>query len=801
MQHQDATPRKAGFEGVGLSLAKRSIRYRWLILLSTALIVLVSGLFAFRVHYEMSPDIWFLDSDPGVVAYQQFKDLFGSDNVLIITCEAPPEDSGAGSGDGGTSSGNHRAGAKGPVFRNETLQSIERLSHALETLPLIARVSSLTRHQIIRGVGDDLIIEVPLRHPPLAEDKLREAEAALLSDRHSDLVVRDGGRVAVIVAETEILPAEIEARVELVRQIREVLSREADQSGHTFQLLGQAVLDDDLFRKTGHDMRFAIPLVFAVIGLFLAVTLRGWTGLLLPLILAGSVVILTRMVQYGLGWKDNSLVGLVPVILLVVSIADSVHIVIHYLTLRGRGSTGPVAAEESVRVLFLPCLLTSFTTAIGFLTLMTAPLAPLRQLGTLAAAGTGIAFLLTVVVLPAALSLLPGDFSVYRTRLENGALSRFVRNVPAWADRHHRLIPWVTIGVTLLGSVGLFRLSVESNFLDIFRRNDPMRLTTEAVENTAGGLLSLEILVSGATDGAVLRPEVLRAMAGLGPFLESEPMSTSVHSVADYLSDVNRAMHGDDPAFEHVPDEASLATQYLLLLEASASDVAIERMLDLPRRHARISVRTRFGSSSEYEHLQTRIADYAREHFPRDITVEQTGYVILYKNMETYVVRSQVRSFLLALSAIIVIMMITFRSWKTGLFSLIPNVWPILLTFGIMGWIGISLNPATAMVAAVVLGLAVDDTIHFLHKFTEGSRRGWAASEALDHAFSISGRAVVSTTVILLSGFFVISQCTLKLFAEFGTLCMMAVFLALIADLVVLPAMLLRFGGGAGARR
>ena len=778
MRHRDPTPRPAGFEGIGLALAKQSVRYRWPILILTAVLVLVSGAFAFRVHYEMSPDIWFLDSDPAVVSYEQFKDLFGSDNVLLITCES----------------------ADDTVFRNETLQSIERLSHTLEELPLIARVSSVTRHQIVRGRGDDLFLEVPLRHLPLAEEELRGAAAVLLSDPQAGLVVRDGGRMAVIVAETELLPPEIEVRVELVREVRACLSREADRSSCSFQLLGQAVLDDDLFRKTGHDMRFAIPLVFAVIGVFLAVTLRGWTGLLLPLGLAGSVVILTRIIQFGLGWKDNSLVGLVPVILLVVSIADSVHIVIHYLTVRGRGSTGPEAAEESVRVLFLPCLLTSFTTAVGFLTLLAAPLAPLRQLGTLAAAGTSIAFLLSVLVLPAALSLIRGEFSVYRTRLEAAALSRAVRRVPSWVDRHHRLIPWVAIGVTVVGSLGLLRLSVESNFLDIFRRDDPMRLTTEAVERTAGGLLSLEILVKGDHDGAVLQPGVLRAMEGLGPFLESEPISTSVHSVADYLSDVNRAMHGDDKAFERVPDETSLATQYLLLLEASASDVAIDKMLDLPRRNARVSVRTRFGSSSEYERLEARIAEYTRERFPRDVAVEQTGYVTLYKNMEAYVVRSQLRSFLLALGAIIIIMMITFRSWKTGLFSLIPNVWPILLTFGIMGWVGISLNPATVMVAAVVLGLAVDDTVHVLHKFIEGTSRGWAATEALEYAFSISGRAVVSTTFILLSGFFVISQCTLKLFAEFGTLCMMAVFLALVADLVVLPAMLLRFGGFSGER-
>lgn len=749
-----------------------SVRRRWPILIATALLVGACAYPAIFVPYDASYEIWFLEDDPAVVSYARFHDLFGNDETLLLSLDTGPEG----------------------VFRNEVLQSIGRATEFFDRNPSIRRVLSLSRYEAIHGTADDIELIPAVSHLPMTPEELAATRARVMADTMAvTSVVNRDGTMAVVIGEIVHMPHEFRHRAQLLDDVRGFIAEEKARSGLEYRLSGGAVLDEYIYRMTRRDFHRSIPLVTLLIALVLVYTVRSVAGVILPLAVILSSVVLARAATPLLGWRDNSMLTIVPLIVMAIGVADSVHIVVHYLRLRGAGRDGPAAARETIVRLFKPCLLTSATTMIGFLALLTASLAPLRQLGVLTSIGVAAAFLLSVFTLPAALSLLRGNYERCSARLEAGFFPRTLVRIPGFARRFRWGILAAAAALTVLGAVGLTRVQVETNAIEFLRDGDPFRVQAQELQRKIGGIGSLEIVVHAKEEGGIRDPEVLRAMDALAVYAADQPLVYSAHSVADYLKTVNRAMNEDDPAAYRIPDSSELAAQYLLLYDASSPAVGLDRLVDLTHTHARIWARTGFGSSTAYKALQDSVSAFAARTFPDDVDMEYTGVVTLYKNMGDYITLSQIRSFLFALLTITVVMMFTFRSVRYGLLSLIPNVWPIMLTLGFMGWKGIWLEPPTAMVAAVAIGIAVDDTIHFLNKYLEGRDRHESIDGAIHHALDISGRAIVFTTVILLAGFLVISTSEFKPYVNFGALTAMAIFLALLGDLLVMPAVLYAF--------
>jgi len=510
----------------------------------------------------------------------------------------------------------------------------------------------------------------------------------------------------------------------------------------------------------------------------------GQSGLALLVIISALVV--TRSAQWFLGWGDNSILTIFPIVVLVTGVADCVHLLDRYFRHRSAGGPCTDAVRQSVEELFKPCLLTTVTTVMGFLAVAASPLFPLRQLGILVSLGVSSAFLFSMISLPAALCLLGIP---PRSRSAGGRPGSLLLRLPGLVERRRRVIVLMAAMLTVAGLLGFTRLRVESSFLESFRAYDPVRVLAEWVEENGGGLAGIEVMVTAEEEGGLLQPEVLAAMDGLTEVLEQQPVVTGAYSLVDYLKTMNRWMDDGDPDSYRLPGSRDLAAQYLLLLESLSEDGA-GAFVDLTRTRGRIWARAVFGMSSEYDDLADAVSVYAKESFPEGVSVQFTGMVFLFKNLHDYIVQSQIRSLGLALVLVTACLGLVFGSVGIALLSLIPNVWPIVLSLGFMGWVGWALQPATAMVAAVTLGIAVDDTVHFLHGYLEARRGGDSPSEATAAMINRAGRAVTATTVILVLGFAVTLFSPLKDTAVFGALCMLALSLALVGDLLILPAIL-----------
>ena len=759
---------------LGAWCADVAVDHRRLVLFLTGLLLVLGVYPAVVVPFDAAAEIWFLEKDPARLAYDQFRNLFGNDEFLMVAVQ--PHD--------------------GTVFENSVLESIERTTRYMETLPQIRSVESLTRYESLRAEGGDLALRPTVPRLPMSREELDRARASVLHDPLAvPTVASRDGRVGVVLADLVHRPGEFRYRLALVDSLEVFLRGEQTRSGLRYDILGGPVLDRDVYRKTRGDFGRNVPLVAGIIFLMLLFSLRSFTGSVLPLVTVIGAIIVARLAIPLLGWRDNNMLMIVPLVVLAVGIADSVHIVVHTLRLRASGFDGREAARQTVRVLFRPCFLTTFTTAIGFLSLVTASLAPLRELGVITTVGVGAALVFSVFSLPAALSLMRGDFGARRSRLEGGVLARATAGLPRFVETHRVSIFVFAAIATVVGLLGIPRLRVETNAIEFFARDDPIRVVGLEMEKKVGGIGSLEVVVHACREGGILDPDVLRAMDDLQDYVRGKHLVSGSRSVVDYLKAVNQAMHDGNPAAHRVPDSAALAAQYLLLYEASSPARGLDRFLDLTRTDARVSIQSEFGGSLEYRALQDSMEAFVDRRFPDTVTVEYTGIVTLYKNMGDYIIRSQIRSFRIALLLITLTLVITFRSLRMGLLSLIPNVWPIVLTVGFMGWRGILLEPSTAMVAAVSIGIAVDDSIHFLHKYRDAIMAGAGPYEAVRHAFAVSGHAIVFTTVILLAGFLVVGQSQFKPYVNFGYLCAMAIALALLGDLFILPAIFIHGSG------
>ena len=740
-------------------------RRRWV--LALGILVPLAGLYpAFTVGSDDAYEIWFLDSDPALRAYEAFHDRFGNDELLLLTFE--PE--------GGT------------IFTPEALASLDRVTAHLEGHPDLGRILSPVNHERLHGEEDEITLVRAVPPAPRTEADLVASRARLLDDPVARrTVVFHEGAVAGVLAEIVYRPGNDDYRKALLADLDAFLAAERER-GFAYDLMGGSVLDAEVFRKSRGDILRETPLVIAVLGLVLLLTTRNLAATLAPLGVVGAAVVSARWVMALVGWQDNSMLVMMPLIVLAIGVADSVHIVLRFLRYREEGVDPPDAARRTAVTLFRPCFVTTFTTALGFLALLTTSLAPLRQLGVMAAVGVTFALVYSLLPLISALS-----YVTVRPKHRDWSstwLPGLVGRLPGFTRRRRGVILAATALTTLVAVAGIPRVQVEANAIELFAEDDPVRVVTQRMERQAGGFGSLEVVIDAGAEGGILEPEVLAAMADLGAFLETQPLVSAATSIVDPLREMNRAMHDDDPAMAVVPDNRPLAAQYLLLYELAGGAEDLDAFLDRTRAHARVSARTRVGSSSEYRDLQEAVLAFAEDRFPAGVEVNYTGIVTLYRNMGDYLIRSQIRSFLFALLFITLTLAITFRSPRMGLLSLIPNVWPIALTVGVMGWFGIWLEPATAMVAAVAIGIAVDDSVHFLSAYLEARGEGHDRVDAATRAFALSGRAIVLTTVILLAGFGVLLTSSFLPYTRFAFLCGLAVALALVGDLLVLPAVL-----------
>jgi predicted RND superfamily exporter protein len=714
--------------------------------------------------------MWISRDDPIYQTYERFRKEFGGQRLLLIALQSER------------------------LFTPESLEFIRAVTGDIERVGHVERVQSLATANIVRSSGDtaaggDGVIEV---QPLLDETIATGADAARVRDRaladpllRGDLVSEDATVTALVVSFDEDRIDDV--RGDVIQKIHDVVDPRLPPGMRAYYN-GSLEISETYNRVTlANTMNLTPPILVLTIGAIFFM-FRSWriTALLMVSVLVSAVWTLGLYVMMGFSY--NVLASMLPPLVMILAIADDVHIVQHFNhELRATGSKEH-AFKSSVQHLFVPLLGASGTTALGLLSLATSDVVAVRAFGVGAAVGVMVDFVMSLVFVPTLLMWLKPETGVApQERYLLAPMQRLAR----FSIRNARPVAFVTIGAMAVSLSGIAWLRVDTNHINFFAEDHPLHQSATVLDAKLSGIYSFNILLEGPPD-SMKSLDALRRMEDLRGRLDGLPFVRKVVSLADYVKRVNRELNGGDESAAVVPASAEAIAQELFVFGLSDDGRReLERVASPDFSRAQISVKLASMSSDLVFEQVSRAEDEARAVFAGSgITPTVTGAGRIFAWLDHYIVSSQVSSFATAFVTVFAVIFVVFRSWRFGTLGIIANALPVSAVLGLMGWLDISLNVATVMVASVALGIVDDDTIHFIGRFRRERAHGASAEDAIEAATMHEGRASLTTAVINTLGYGIMLFSAYKPTAWFGGLLALTMVVAFLAEVFVVPAVI-----------
>jgi hypothetical protein len=722
-------------------------------------------LLEFRTDYRS----FFSEQNPELKAFEQMQQTFNkSDSVLFVL-----------------------APASGNVFEKDTLKAIEELTDGGWQMHLSTRVDSLRNYQHTQAEGDDLMVGDLYENPDnlTADDIQRIRDIALHEPLILQRLVSPKGDVAAVNVTFELPDNPVNDVPVIVKQARELAAKvKAAHPGLEIHLTGIIMMNAAFAEASFHDMKTLVPLMFLVTILTLGFLIRSTSGTFTTVLVIAFAIAGGMGLAGWLGWFLTGPSASAPTIILTMSVADAVHLLIGYVHYLRGGMSRKDAMAESVRVNFQPVFLTSVTTIVGFLSMNFSEVPPFHDLGNMVSFGVGFAWILTMTFLPALMVVLPirvgkahPDESPAMERLANWVIRR----------RGTLLVSVSLVSLALL--TGIPKNELDDQFVQYFDKSVPFRQATDFANERLSGIYNIEYALDSQTPGGISNPGFLKKVEAFANWARSQPEVRHVNAITDIFKRLNQNMHGDDPAYYRIPEERNLAAQYLLLYEMSLPyGLDLNNQINIDKSATRVTVTFENLSSTRMLELEKRFSGWLHDHAP-EIKAFAASPTLMFAHIGQRNIRSMLTGTTIALIAISLILVVSLRSLTMGIVSLIPNLIPVAIAFGLWGYWDGQVGMALAMVASMTLGIVVDDTIHFLSKYLRARReKGLDPLAATRYAFSHVGLALTVTTLVLVAGFGVLAFSTFSANADMGVLTAATIAIALAIDFFLLPPLLLK---------
>jgi len=756
-------------------LASSTINHRWLVIAATLLLALFA-LLGLRdgVKFETSYRVFFSEENPQLQAFDALQNTYTKDDnvMLVLTADS------------------------GSIYEQDFLEAVQWVTAQGWQVPYSRRVDSISNFQNSVAEGDDLYVEdlVP-EGEALDRARLEEIrKAALAEPALYNRLVNDGGLVTGVNI-TVTLPGEDDMKEvpEVVGKIREIEQQFQERfPGIEFRKAGVVMLNNAFSESAMADGPRVMAPMFLAIFVIMAALLRS----LLGMAITGMVVVLSIMGAMGMmGWYGfnlNTPLTSAPIMIMTLAVADSIHVFITFFQELRSGREKRAALVESLRVNFMPVLLTSVTTAIGFLSMNFGDSPPFRQLGNVVATGVMMAWALSVFTLPAVASLLPFKPSVRAS----GRSSAFDGFSSFLSRRRHSVL-----GVSVLVVLGLGfmvpQIDLNDQWVKYFDESMEFRQDADYAEANLTGMNNFEFSIPAQDSGGIQDPEYLQTLEAFASWYRAQADVVQVNSIADIMKRLNKNMHGDDETFYSIPASRDLAAQYLLLYEFSLPyGLDLNNQINVDKSASRVTVTTRDIATKQLRILIAAGERWLLDNAPSYMHVKAASPTVMFAHISERNIKSMLVGTFIAVLAISLLLALALRSGRYGLVSLIPNLVPVLLGFGLWSILYGEMGLSLAMVSGMTLGIVVDDTVHFLSKYIRGRReKGLSGEQAVRYAFRMVGKALVVTTIILTIGFSILGMSTFRMNSWMGQLTAIVIAFALIADFLLLPAFLLVIDG------
>lgn len=731
-------------------------RHRWLALFLLVLSAVVATRGALNVGVNNSLEIWFVEDDPQFQTYQEFQKDYGNDEVVVLALRAE---------DG--------------ILNQEGMDQLHRLTATAESIDGIAEATSLAKARGLDG-GDEGLDISALYHPdqPVSSEQLhtRVTGNPLLMRR----LLSEDTKTALVIAKMSATEEIDAVRDGVLAELRAAVTA----TGLPVRTAGMGVIYSALNELSMQDSQVFIASSNVLIFVVLALLFRRVVPILVTLGVVG-LASLWMMGLYGAAGKSINMVTMVlPTLMLIIGVSDCVHFLGHAARSH-EGEQRDEKVRKSLAFMMWPCLMNSLTTAAGFASLALAPMPVVRDLGIFAAFGVLGAFVAAFAGCTIALTWPQAEPSTNGTKPLRSAVKALAR----LASRRPEKVLLGGFFALLLAGVGITQLNVDTYSIGFLKDSHPVVQDSDAIEADYGPYTPLEFLVrlpeTLESDSA---PAVLRAVAAWQDKMEELPSVGWTQSYVDGLRRLEQIWTDGSPQSYRLPADDTMLSQLMLSYEPSG-DPGLPQLLSEDQSTLRVTVGVPMGSARQFEAQISTLRGLAE--LPEDAELEVTGYLPLYVSMMDAVVESQLSSFSMAFCIIFVMLALLFRSLSIAAYAVPANLLPVVIILGVMGAAGIALDVATVTISAIVLGLVVDDTTQFLYRYRHERLHAETAEEAIEKAVIGAGQAMAATSLALGVGFLVLTFTAVKSIAFFGLLCTLALLVALLSDLLILPATLL----------
>ncbi len=780
-------------------------RYKTLIIM----LVIIGCLFSQlpKMAFDLSSEGFLHENDPSRINYNKFRDQFGREELLIIALK--PND----------------------IFEPEFLRGLKQLHDDLEEhVPHLDDITSLINARNTLGQGDRLIVEDLLETWPENQNEFDALKLrALNNPMYKNLLISDDGKYTTIVIQTSAYsPTEDETDIlegfenvsetnhgknaktinidstrtyltdrengEVVKAVEKIVKRHTIKDTEIL-VAGSPTVVYFLKQAMVKDMPRFSCIAVITIAVFLFVMFRRISCVLMPL----CIVILSLFSTFGLmaavGVAFKLPTQILPSFILAVSVGDSVHILVIFFQHFNRHGKRKEAIAFALGHSGLAVLMTSITTAGGLLSFSTAKVAPVAALGQFSAAGVMLALIYTVIFLPALLAIFPIKPSSAKQKKHfdwTSLTDRFLSFIGRFSIRYPYRILFLSLVIVVVACLGIPRIKFSHDPPKWLPETSKVRIATETINNTMKGSLNLEVIIDTGHENALYNPEILNKLENSANYFENH-ISGKVSvgkawCITTVLKEINQALHANDNKFYAIPQDKKLVAQEFLLFENSGSD-DLEDLTDSQFSKARFTLLLPFIDAIAYAKFIDMTNDYFKTKFPEaDIMV--TGMVAIYAKVTKAAMFSLVKSYGYAIAIISVLMIIFIGRVRISILAMIPNIVPIIIMLGIMGWFNIPMDQFCMLVGSISIGVAVDDTIHFMHNFRRYFEQTHDAADAIIQTLQTTGRAMLVTSCVLSIGFLTFMFSSLNNLFYFGLLVGITIVMALLSDFFIAPALM-----------
>lgn len=746
------------------------LRAQWLVLSVSLALVAVAGYGIGYVHFKNDYRMFFDKENPELIAFETLHKTYAHDDSILVVATSK----------------------HGDVFTVQNLVFAEELTRRLWQTPYSIRVDSITNFQNSAAEGDSLVVSDLVRHAErLSPAELKRIKQIAL---HEPLLVnrlvspdaKVMGFNVVVQGPGKDRDAETLEAGAFVRKLVSDLYK--DYPDLQFHVTGALMIDAAFAESSELDAETLTPTMLTLIVVALWWFLRSFIAMFAAL----AMMTLSIVSAVGMaGWLDiafspSSIPA--PTILLTLAVADSVHILTTYYAELRRGLDTRVAMKESLQLNFRPIFFTNLTTAVGFLSMNFSDAPPFRDLGNITAMGVGAAFVLTISFLPALMMVLPtkqGRAAVPGSTTFSG----FARLISAY--RYPLSAGFLAITVVLLACIPLNQL--DDNYVKYFDESVAFRTDTDYTAEHLTGIYTIEYSLAQGEQGGINDPVFFNQVERFVQWYRRQPETVHVYALNDILKRLHLNMHGDDPAWYRLPESRELAAQYLLLYEMSLPyGLDLNDRVNVSKSATRVTVTLRNLSSRQAIDLEARAQKWLAANAPGVMRTEGTGTTLLFAHIGQRNIVSMISGEIMSVAVISLILIFVLRSIGLGVLSLIPNLVPAGMAFGIWGLVVGQVGVASSVVAAMTLGILVDDTVHFLSKYQYARKeKGLDPEAALSYAFATVGHALWVTSAVLIMGFSILTMSHFRINYEMGLLTSIIFALGLFAEFVLLPLTIL----------